>query len=62
MTDKRKASVHERWAHFRFSVVGRLLAAPPETGELKEQLEQLATKGKGKLAKAAKNKMKLLEL
>jgi hypothetical protein len=25
-------------------------------------LEQLATKGKGKLAKAAKNKMKLLEL
>lgn len=44
MTDKRKASVHERWAHFRFSVVGRLLAAPPETGELQEQLEQLATK------------------
>ena len=24
--------VHERWAHLRFSVVGQLLAAPPDKG------------------------------
>jgi putative transposase len=35
---------HERWAHFRFSVIGPLLAAPPERGQLQEQLDQLATK------------------
>lgn len=44
MADKRKASVHERWAHLRFSVVGALLAAPPEPGALREALEQLAAK------------------
>ncbi|MFH1574379.1 MAG: DDE-type integrase/transposase/recombinase, partial [Acidobacteriota bacterium] len=33
---------HERWAHFRFSVVGHLLAAPPVRGELKAALEELA--------------------
>ena len=44
MTDKRKASVHERWAHFRFSVVGPLLAAPPASGELQKQLEELVAK------------------
>ena len=27
--------VHERWAHLRFSVVGHLLAAPPDKGELR---------------------------
>lgn len=32
----------ERWAHFRFSVVGVLLAAPPPRGELKGELERLA--------------------
>jgi transposase InsO family protein len=35
---------HERWAHFRFSVVGPLLAAPPEQGELKAQIKDLAAK------------------
>ena len=35
---------HERWARFRFSVIGRLLAAPPERGELQEQLKNLAAK------------------
>lgn len=44
MTDRRKASVHERWAHFRFSVVGPLLAAPPAAGELQKQLEELVAK------------------
>lgn len=33
---------HEQWARFRFSVVGPLLAAPPERGQLQEQLQQLA--------------------
>src|ERR1700757_4999918 len=33
---------HELWARFRFSVIGPLLAAPPERGELQEQLKSLA--------------------
>src|SRR5439155_15410249 len=35
---------HERWAHFRFSVIGALLAAPPPRGELQRQLQELALK------------------
>lgn len=35
---------HERWAHFRFSVIGPLLAAPPPRGELQHQLQELAAK------------------
>ncbi len=38
------SSVHERWAHFRFSVVGQLLAAPPAKGTLRAQLRQLAAR------------------
>ena len=38
------ARSHERWARFRFSVIGPLLAAPPERGELQEQLKSLAVK------------------
>jgi putative transposase len=34
--------VHERWAHFRFSVIGQLLAAPPHKGELASAIEALA--------------------
>jgi transposase InsO family protein len=34
----------ERWAQLRFSVVGPLLAAPPQRGELKEELQRLAQK------------------
>ena len=34
----------ERWAQFRFSVIGPLLAAPPETGELRDELKRLAKK------------------
>lgn len=33
---------HEEWARFRFSVVGPLLAAPPERGQLQARLEGLA--------------------
>jgi len=35
-------SHHERWAYMRFSVVGQLLAAPPQKGELRAELERLA--------------------
>jgi putative transposase len=40
----RGSRVHERWAHFRFSVVGQLLAAPPRKGELRAQLDKLAAR------------------
>ncbi len=30
------------WAQFRFSIIGGLLASPPEKGELKKELEKLA--------------------
>ena len=33
---------HEQWARFRFSVVGPLLAAPPQRGQLQAQLEKLS--------------------
>ncbi len=32
----------KRWAHFRFSVVGELLAAPPDQGQLQEALARLS--------------------
>lgn len=35
-------SPQERWARFRFSVVGPLLSAPPAPGELKDELEKLS--------------------
>jgi len=34
----------ERWAHLRFCVIGPLLAAPPEPGQLQERLAELAQK------------------
>jgi hypothetical protein len=33
-----------KWAQFRFSVVGALLAAPPKKGDLRAQLAALASK------------------
>jgi putative transposase len=36
------ASVHERWAHMRYAVIGQLLAAPPEKGALRRALRELA--------------------
>lgn len=35
---------NRRWAEFRFSVVGGLLASPPKKGQLQEELEALAQK------------------
>jgi hypothetical protein len=37
-------SVHERWARFRFTVVGQLLTSPPAKGELYEAFETVAAK------------------
>ena len=33
-----------RWAQLRFSIIGALLASPPEPGELRKRLEELAEK------------------
>jgi putative transposase len=44
MTNRRKPSLPERWALLRFSVVGPLLASPPERGELQKALLALATR------------------
>src|SRR3990167_3997358 len=44
-TDKNDADTHQaRWARFRFSIIGPLLSAPPESGELKLALEGLSKK------------------
>lgn len=37
-------SSHRKWASFRFSVVGGLLACPPAKGELRTELKALAAK------------------
>jgi transposase InsO family protein len=44
MADKPGLQVHERWARFRFSAIGQLLAAPPEKGALRAALEELAAR------------------
>ncbi len=45
MTDQTTTSPHERWARFRFGVIGPLLSAPPiERGELKREIERLASR------------------
>jgi putative transposase len=44
MSRSKDPSVHERWAHLRFSVIGQLLAAPPPRGELRAELERLAAR------------------
>jgi len=44
MTTDPKPSPHTAWAHLRFSIVGRLLSAPPAQGELKTEIEALSRK------------------
>lgn len=39
---RRIERIHELWARLRFSVIGQLLAAPPEKGTLRSELEKLA--------------------
>lgn len=39
---KSERSSHQRWAEFRFGVVGALLANPPPAGELRARLKELA--------------------
>ncbi len=34
----------EKWAHFRFGVIGHLLAAPPDSGQLTLMLDELAAR------------------
>jgi putative transposase len=42
MVERRKPTIHERWALLRFSVVGRLLGSPPPRGLLHAELVSLA--------------------
>ncbi|MGH8142880.1 MAG: IS481 family transposase [Steroidobacteraceae bacterium] len=44
MSGPKNPSVHERWAHLRFSVIGQLLAAPPRSGQLQGELKALAAR------------------
>jgi putative transposase len=44
MAPKSKGGDPDGWARLRFSIVGPLLAAPPERGELQAELERLAAK------------------
>ena len=39
-----KGRVHEQWAQLRFSVIGQLLAAPPEKGALRSALDELSAR------------------
>ena len=44
MTDIHQLPSNRRWAEFRFSVVGGLLASPPKNGKLQEELKVLSQK------------------
>jgi transposase InsO family protein len=44
MADKEGTPARVRWARLRFSIIGPLMAAPPEPGELGIQLRELAQK------------------
>jgi transposase InsO family protein len=44
MSDRDKGPVRLRWAQRRLSIIGPLLADPPEHGELRARLEELASR------------------
>lgn len=44
MQDHHRAERRQKWARLRFSIVGPLLASPPERGELASAIEELARK------------------
>ena len=43
MTEESKRTL-KNWAHLRFSIVGPLLARPPDKGDLAKELEELASR------------------
>ena len=43
MTEESKRTL-KNWAHLRFSIVGPLLARPPDKGELAKEFEKLASR------------------
>ena len=42
MSDRRRGSLHDRWAELRFAIIGPLLASPPSRGELVLLLAELS--------------------
>ncbi|HEX5659772.1 MAG TPA: DDE-type integrase/transposase/recombinase [Polyangiales bacterium] len=44
MVQDDKTNARIRWARLRFQIIGPLLASPPQDGELKARLEELASK------------------
>jgi hypothetical protein len=44
MNDEQLIPSNRRWAEFRFSIVGGLLASPPKKGDLQEEIEILSRK------------------
>lgn len=44
MGDEDGTSRQDRWAHFRLSVIGGLLASPPARGELQQALREVASR------------------
>ncbi len=44
VSQRRGPGAHEQWAHFRFSVIGQLLAARPGQGTLRQELDKLAAR------------------
>jgi putative transposase len=45
MSQRESPPTRVRWARLRFSIIGPLLASPPESGELGAQLDELAGRG-----------------
>ena len=44
MSQDESTPTRVRWARLRFSIIGPLLASPPESGELGAQLDELASR------------------
>ena len=44
MNDDSEIPSNRRWAEFRFSVVGGLLASPPKKGDLQQEIAILSKK------------------
>ena len=44
VSDEQEGQRHDRWARLRFSIVGPLLASPPDRGQLAREIAKLAAK------------------